>query len=63
MVRSTLGSLLQHGRESLVPVHGPGDVVRDEGARVLDRLVQQQLLVIHRPVLEAVLGSIVCTYS
>ena len=52
-----LGSLLEHGGESLVSVHGPGDVVRDEGARVLDRLVQQQLLVIHCPVLETVLKS------
>ena len=37
------------------PVHGARDEVREEGGRVLQRLVQQQLVSLHRPVLHDVL--------
>ena len=50
-----LGSGVERHVDVSVPVHGPGDVVGEEGVRVLQPLVQQQLLCLHRPVLHDVL--------
>ena len=46
---------MQPHAEGPAPVHGARDEVREEGGRVLQRLVQQQLVSLHRPVLHDVL--------
>ena len=56
-----LGSSVERYVDILVPVHGPGDVVGEEGVRVLQPLVQQQLLCLHRPVLHDVLQYFIYT--
>ena len=50
-----LGSGVEPHVDISVRVHGPDDVVREEGVGVLQPLVQQQLLCLHRPVLHDVL--------
>ena len=50
-----LGSGVERHVDIFVPVHGPDDVVWEEGVGVLQPLVQQQLLCLHRPVLHDVL--------
>ena len=50
-----LGSGVERHIDISVRVHGPNDVVGEEGVGVLQPLVQQQLLCLHRPVLHDVL--------
>ena len=56
-----LGSGVEPHVDVSVRVHGPDDVVREEGVRVLQPLVQQQLLCLHRPVLHDVLEHLMYT--
>ena len=56
-----LGSGVERHVDIPVPVHGPGDIVGEEGVGVLQRLVQQQLLCLHRPVLHDVLEHLMYT--
>ena len=55
IVQPLLGSGVEPHVDVSVRVHGPDDVVGEEGVRVLQPLVQQQLLCLHRPVLNDVL--------